>query len=86
MTGTEQTIIPNFDEPLRQDVLHAKRAANELLCRQGAALRFAAVSIFVTKGDLTLINFLDTIVANRHPEDVCAAARYFKAAWPLPTG
>ena len=59
--GTEKAIIPDFDKAFGQDVL--QEAAHELEGSQGAAFDFTGLGIFVAKGDLSIFQFENELIA-----------------------
>jgi hypothetical protein len=68
LTGTEQAVIAHLLKPFRQDVL--QEAPDELFRRQGAAFPVTTVALSIAKGDLTVVHFEDTVVAESHSKDV----------------
>ena len=68
LAGGEEAVVANFLEALGQEVL--QEAADELLGGEGAGLPVAGGAVAVAKGDLTLVQFEDTVVGEGHPEDV----------------
>jgi hypothetical protein len=55
MSGTEQTVVADFDEARPQHVL--KEAADELLSRDRTTLNLISGRLFVSEGEDTIFQF-----------------------------
>jgi len=53
--GAEQTVVADFDEAWREDVL--EEAADELLCLEGAVLELVRGRLFVRESELIIFQF-----------------------------
>jgi len=68
MRGAEEAVISDLDKPFGQHML--QEATDELLGGDGTVPGFASVGVFVAKGDLTIGEFHNAVVADSHPQDI----------------
>ena len=66
--GTEQAVVTNLDEARREHVL--EEATNELLGGKGALLELVSGRLFVSEGDLAIMQLAQTVVAEGDAKDV----------------
>lgn len=66
--GAEQTVVADFDEAWREDVL--EEAADELLCLEGAVLELVRGRLFVRESELIIFQFAQAVVAHGNAKDV----------------
>src|SRR6266542_4814302 len=68
MSGAEQTVVTDLDEPIREHVL--EEAANELGGSDGATLELVSGRFFVRESDLAIMELAEAVVADGHAKDV----------------
>ena len=68
MSGTKQAIVTDLDEPIGEDVL--EEATNELFGSEGATLELVSGRLFVSEGDLTIMQLAEAVVTEGHAKDV----------------
>src|SRR5882724_6362923 len=68
MSGTEQAIVTDLDEPKGEHVL--EEATDELLGTDGAMLELVSGRLFVRESDLTIMQLAEAVVAEGHTKDV----------------
>jgi len=68
MSGAEQTIVTDLNEPVGKDVL--EEATDELCGSDGAMLELISGGVFVRESDLALMQLAEAVVADGHAKDV----------------
>ena len=68
ITGTEQTVITDFDEARREDVL--EEAADELLGGDGATLELVGSRFLVIESDVAIFETDQATIGDGHAKDV----------------
>ena len=89
LSGAEQTVVTNFDEAWREDVL--EEAADELCGAHGAVLQLVSGRVLVSESDLALLQFTQAVVTEGDAKDVrgeileslCATAHRFGVDHPV---
>ena len=65
--GAEQTVVTDFDEPIREHVL--EEAANELCGGDDAVPKLVSGRLFIGEGDGAVLQLTEAVVADSDAED-----------------